>query len=372
VAAEVSDDAVADSVAVARTHDAPVAPASRGWARPVLLWGLPLLVVIIGIAWYGSGGRLASTDNAYLKQDRIDVSPQISGDVREVRLTENAAVQKGQVVLVLDDTLLQVAKLHAEAELASARMEVESLRAAYREKVGEVAVARQTSQYAVRELARQRELAAQKLVPQSALDSTQRSRDLAIGSIGVLELQLNQAKSRLGDPLLPVDQHPAVMTAAADLAKASVDLDHAIVRAPRAGIVSHLPQVGDRVEAGRAAFAIVTQGGVYVEANFKETDLEWVRVGQPVEIEVDTYPHREWRGTVTSIAQATGSEFALLPAQNASGNWVKVVQRVPVRIAIETQPGDPPLRSGASADVSIDTGPHTRFDRWFGSKHRAP
>jgi membrane fusion protein (multidrug efflux system) len=331
------------------------------------MWGLPLLVVVAGVLWYGSGGRYARTDNAYLKQDRIDVSPQISGDVREVRVVENEHVQPGQVIVTLDDTLPQVALMRAEADLANARMDVESLRAAYREKAGEVAVARVASHYAVSELARQRQLAARQLVPQSSLDAAQRSRDVAVGSIAVLELQLNQARSKLGgNPDLPVDEHPSVKAAAASLAKARVDLEHTILKAPQAGVVSHLPQVGDRVEPGRAAFAIVTSGGVYVEANFKETDLEWVRTGEPVSIEVDTYPGRKWQGRVTSIAQATGSEFALLPAQNASGNWVKVVQRVPVRILIEVRPGDPPLRSGASADVSIDTGPHSRFDRWFG------
>ena len=220
------------------------------------------------------------------------------------------------------------------------------------------------------ELARQQELAARKLVPVSTLENATRSRDIAVGSIGILELQLEQANAKLGGSVeLPIDQHPTVRRAAAALEKSHVDLEHSIVRAPRAGIVSHLPQVGDRVEAGRPAFAIVTDGGVYVEANFKETDLEWVRPGERATVEIDTYPGREWNGKVASIAQATGSEFAVLPPQNASGNWVKVVQRVPVRISIEVKADDPPLRSGASANVSIDTGPHTRFDRWFGPRH---
>jgi membrane fusion protein (multidrug efflux system) len=360
----------ADENKVSEALESNRANAGPRWVRPLLLWGLPLVVVAIGVYWYGSGGRYASTDNAYLKQDRIDVAPQISGDVREVRVLENAAVKPGDVVLVLDDTLLQVARMHAEAELAAARMEVESLRAAYREKAGEVAVARQASHYAVSELGRQQELANRKLVPAATLENATRSRDLAIGSIAVLELQLDQARAKLGGTAdRPVDEHPTVRTAAAALEKANVDLEHTIVRAPRAGIVSHLPQTGDRVEAGRAAFAIVTEGGVYVEANFKETDLEWVRPGETATVEIDTYPGREWTGKVTSIAQATGSEFSVLPPQNASGNWVKVVQRVPVRISLEPRVDDPPLRSGASASVSIDTGPHTRFDRWFGSRH---
>jgi membrane fusion protein (multidrug efflux system) len=160
-----------------------------------------------------------------------------------------------------------------------------------------------------------------------------------------------------------------VRAALAERDKALVDLGHAVIASPRAGIASHLPKVGDRVEEGRAAFAVVTDGTVWVEANFEETDLEWVRPGQQARVDLDTYPGRRWAGRVESISQATGAEFALLPAQNASGNWVKVVQRVPVRIAITVAPGDPPLRSGMSATVEIDTGPHRRFDRWFAARH---
>lgn len=340
--------------------------ASR-WVRPLLLWTLPLLVAIAGIAWYGSGGRFASTDNAYLKQERIDVAPQASGEVREVRVAENVAVRPGDVILVLDDRLLQVARLRAQADVQVARVEVAALRAAYREKTGAVEVARQASKYAISELRRQQELAARKLVPVSTLEDATHERDVVLGDIAVLELQQSQALAKLGGrPDAPIDEHPTVIAALAALEKTQVDLEHTVVRATRAGIVSHLPQVGDHVEAGRPAFAIVDDGGVYIEANFKETDLEWVRAGQPATIEIDTYPGREWAGKVLSIAQATGSEFAVLPPQNAAGNWVKVVQRVPVRISIDRQPDDPPLRSGASAAVSIDTGPHTRFDRWFG------
>ena len=157
-------------------------------------------------------------------------------------------------------------------------------------------------------------------------------------------------------------------TAAAELERTKIDLQHTLVSAPQSGIVSHLPKVGSRVDIGRAACAIVSDHGIWVEANFKETDLEWVRPGQPVRIDVDTYAQHRWTGHVESVAQATGAEFSLLPAQNATGNWVKVVQRVPVRIALDLRAEDPPLRDGMSANVEIDTGPHSRFDRWFGAR----
>jgi len=340
---------------------------SRGrWTRALLLWGLPLLIVVVGVYWYGSGGRYVSTDNAFLKQDRVDVAPQLSGDVKEVRVAENAHVEPGEVILVLDDTVLKVAVQRAEAALANARLNVGALRADYREKVGELAVARDTAQYAVREYERQRELAERKLVPLSALDAAHQASATAVGRISVLELQLDQAKAKLGGAAdAQTDQHPDVRAALAELEKARVDLGHTVISAPRAGIASHLPKVGDRVEQGRAAFAIITDGHLWVEANFEETDLEWVRPGQRAKVRIDTYPDHEWMGNIQSIAQATGAEFSLLPAQNASGNWVKVVQRVPVRVAIDVATDGPPLRSGMSATVTIDTGPHRRFDRWL-------
>ena len=340
--------------------------ARGGLARALMLWCVPLVAVVAGVVWYGRGGTVAATDNAYVKQDRIDVTPYVSGDVRDVRAVENAPVAAGDIVLLLDDAPLRVAEREAAAGLANARLSVDATRAEYRAKSGEVALARRSAQYAVREYDRQSELAVRKLVTQTALDESHRVADAATGDIAMLELQLSEVRARLGgNPDIRVDEHPAVMSAAAQLEKAQVDVARAVVRAPRAGIVSHLPQVGDHVVEGKPAFAIVTNGAVWIEANFKETDLGWVRPGQPARVTVDLYPGRRWTGTVQSVAQATGSEFSIIPAQNASGNWVKVVQRIPVRIAMRTSPQDPPLRSGASALVEIDTDAPTRMRRWL-------
>jgi membrane fusion protein, multidrug efflux system len=344
--------------------------AGSPWRRRLLLWVLPLVAAAVAVYLYGSAGRYVSTDNAYLQRDRVDVAPQVSGDVREVLVAENERVQPGQPVLVLDDTLLRIALAAAESRLTTARDEVRSAKVSYREKGGEIAIARRSAEYANLDVRRQEELAERKLTPQSTLDNARRSAELATGGIAVLELQRTQIAARLGGSIdLPVDAYGTVRAAIADLDRARVDLAHTRIAAPQAGVASHLPKVGSRVEAGRAAFAIVSDKSVWVEANFKETDLEWVRPGQPVEIVVDTYPNHAWRGRVESIAQATGAEFSLLPAQNASGNWVKVVQRIAVRIVIEPRPGDPPLRDGMSATVEIDTGKHSRFDRWLGRDH---
>jgi membrane fusion protein (multidrug efflux system) len=346
------------------------AAGDNSWRRRVLLWVVPCMAIAVAAYLYGSSGRYVETNNAYVQRDRIDVIAQVAGEVREVLVPENARVAAGQAVLVLDDTVFRIAVAGAESRLAGARADVAARQASYREKTAEVALARATAQYAVREYGRQQELASRQLVAATTLDSAHRSADLAQGAIEVLELQRGQLLASLdGDASRPIDSYPSVRAVAAEFERARVDLARTRIAAPKAGVASHLPKAGSRVEVGRAAFAIVGDASLWVEANFKETDLEWVRPGEAVGIEVDTYPGRTWRGQVDSIAQATGAEFALLPPQNASGNWVKVVQRIPVRIALERKPGDPPLRGGMSATVNIDTGPHTRFDRWFGRDH---
>ena len=341
----------------------------KPWLRRLVVWGVPLIAVGVGVYLYGSAGRYVSTDNAYLQQDRIDVAAQIAGNVLKVYVNENAHVTAGQPLFQLDDALLKIAVTVAETQLASARSEVASLQAAYREKEGEMAVARRAAEFSTREFKRQLELADKKLVSVSSLDTADRAAQLSTGAIDVLTLQRDQTAARLGGkPNLPLDSYTQVRTAAAELERTKIDLQHTLVSAPQSGIVSHLPKVGSRVDIGRAACAIVSDHGIWVEANFKETDLEWVRPGQPVRIDVDTYAQHRWSGRVESVAQATGAEFSLLPAQNATGNWVKVVQRVPVRIALDLRPQDPPLRDGMSANVEIDAGPHSRFDRWFGAR----
>jgi membrane fusion protein (multidrug efflux system) len=165
-----------------------------------------------------------------------------------------------------------------------------------------------------------------------------------------------------------LEAHPSVRAARAALSATRVDFSHLEVIAPRSGIASRLPQVGDHVTAGRPVLAIVDPTDLWIEANFKETDLEYVRAGQTVQVDFDTYSHRVWQGKVESISQATGAEFAVLPPQNASGNWVKVVQRVTVRVRIERRADDPPLRAGMSATVKIDTGDRPLRERLFGAR----
>jgi membrane fusion protein (multidrug efflux system) len=346
---------------------APKPAPQNGALRILMLWVAPLVVTAAAIYLYGSAGRYVETDNAYIQRDRIDVAAQLAGDVRDVYVRENEQVKAGQPILALDDAIAHIAVRAAESRLATARAEILGAQASYREKSGEMAVARRAAEYAERDTQRQDELAARKLVPAATVDNSHRTADIAKGSIAVLELQRAQLAARLGGrPDAPVDTYPSVQVALAELERSHIDLARTRLYAPADGIASHVPKIGARLDVGRPAVAIVASGRLWIDANFKETDLEWVHPGNPVHIVIDTYPSHTWTGRVESIAGATGSEFALLPAQNASGNWVKVVQRIPVRIAVEQKPDDPPLRDGMSADVQIDTGPHTRFDRWFG------
>ena len=362
---ELPDIIVSGDAFVAESEGA-IGSRSSVWRRRLLLWGLPLVVVSIAVYLYGSAGRYVSTDNAYLKEDRVDVSARISGAVLQVAVGENSHVTIGQPILTIDDSLPRIALAAAEAQLANSRAEVAALKAAYREKQGEMAVAKQAAEYSVRAYKRQQQLADMKLVAASELDIAHRTADIALGAVGVLDLQMAQTIAKLaGNPAMPVDNYPLVRAAIAERDRATVELGHTRMFAPRNGMASHLPKPGSRAEVGRPIYAIVADNSLWVEANLKETELEYVRQGQAVEVTVDTYAHHRWKGRVDSIAQATGAEFSLLPPQNASGNWVKVVQRVPVRVALVPGADDPPLRDGMSASVTVDTGKHTRFDRWF-------
>jgi membrane fusion protein (multidrug efflux system) len=346
--------------------DALPAVKQRPWLRVLLLWVLPVIALGTGYLLYMLHGRYVSTDNAYIQADKTEVAPEVAGTVRQVLVAENDPVTADQPILEISDEQLGIALARAQAQLATARTGVAALQASYREKQSELEVARSSAAFAERELTRQRQLAQARLVAQSRLDEAEHAAELAQGNLKLLGRELSTIAVRLGgQPDAPIDSHPDVMEAKALLDQARLDVERTRVVAPTGGVVSHLPKVGDHVDAGRPAFAIVAASGAWIDANFKETDLEFVRTGMPVRIEVDTYPEHVWQGSVESIAQATGAEFAVLPAQNASGNWVKVVQRIGVRIAIETGPEDPPLRAGMSTDVRIDTGRRSLLPGWL-------
>jgi membrane fusion protein (multidrug efflux system) len=345
-----------------RAAPTPEAPAPtdgerrRRWLRRVLLPLGPALVVLIGGYFYVTGGRYVGTDDAYLEADMVAVSAEVSGPIVEVLVRENQHVEAGQVLFRLDRAPFAIRLAQAEAQLQQAANQVDALKAAYRQKQQELELARRNIAFADQEFQRQSELAQRDFASRAHFDAAQHDLDVAHQQQAMLTQELRGMLADLaGDPEIPIEQHPTWLAAKAERDHAALDLQHAEISAPFAGVASQKPDLGDYVNAGSPVMSIVADQEVWIEANFKETDLTHVRPGQAATVEIDTYPDREWPATVESIAQATGSQFSVLPAQNATGNWVKVVQRIPVRIALDTSADDPPLRAGMSVLVEVDT-----------------
>lgn len=348
-------------------HDKPLPiaaarPRNRRLKRLVLLVVVPLIAALVVLVIYLKGGRYVETDNAYVKADKVPVSAEVSGAVKEVLVQENQSVAAGQVLFRLDPASFQVAVAKAEAKLAQARTDLAALKASYREKQGEIALARTRYAFALKEQRRQADLAAKHFISPSRLDDARQTADLDAQQIATLEQDLKRIAETLGGSAdLPIERHPAYLAALAELQQARLDQTHAEVRAPLPGVVSKPPKPGQYVTAGSTALALVASGNLWIEANFTETDLTHVSPGQAVSIHIDTYPDVEWRGVVESLSPATGAEFSVIPAQNATGNWVKIAQRVPLRIRLDTRPGQPQLRAGLSSSVEIDTGHRRRL-----------
>ncbi|HEY0721213.1 MAG TPA: HlyD family secretion protein [Gammaproteobacteria bacterium] len=337
-------------------------PPSRKRRRRVLLIGVPFAVLCVSALVYLLGGRYVETENAYVKADKIPVSVEVSGTVRDVLVRENQSVGAGEVLFRLDPEPFEVAVAKAEAKLAQARTEIAALKASYREKQAQITLARTRASYAKSEQQRQTELVANQFVTASHLDEAQQNADLATQQIITQQQDLRRIAESLGGSAdLPVEQHPSYLLAQAELQQARLNLAHAEVRAALPGIVSKPPKPGQYIATGTTALALVVNNSLWIEANFPETELTYVQPGQPVTIHVDTYPDFRWQGRVESVSPATGAEFSLIPAQNATGNWVKIAQRVPVRIKLEHATDAPQLLAGLSTTVEIDTGHRRRL-----------
>src|SRR5262245_13009701 len=324
--------------------------------RRVLMLAGPVIVVAVAAAVYLSGGRYVETNNAYLQSDKVAVSAEVPGPVSQVLVQQNAPVDAGQVLFRIDDRPYRVAVQRAQAQLAKARTDVAATEASYREADAKLASAKTSLSFAEREFERQKELAEKKFISQASLDTARKALDLARQQVTAASQDLQRIAASLGgQPGLPVDQNPSVREAQSALAQAELDLSRTDVRAPFAGLASAPPKLGQYLNPGAAAMAVVADARVWVEANFNETDLTYMAPGQRATVKVDTYPGREWHGTVESVSPATGAQFSVLPPQNATGNWVKIVQRIPVRVALQSGPQDPQLIAGMSARVEIDT-----------------
>jgi len=339
-----------------------VAPASRSLRR---VFGVALLSIIgplaatfVGLYIYSVGGRFVSTDNAYIKSEKIAVSADVSGRVVAVAIRENQRVEKDALLFRIDPEPFKITLQKADAQLMTAAQDIEALRAAHRQRLAELTLAEGDVHFYKRQYDRQQKLNTRGFASTTNLDTASRNLRNARDKLGTIRQDIAQASAKLGgDPDIPTAAHPAVREAQAARDQAALDLRRTEVRAATSGIITNFElQSGEYIRAGDVVFSLVGDAEVWVQANYKETDLTHVHVGQPASVRVDTYPGVKFTALVTSISPATGAEFALLPPQNATGNWVKVVQRLPVRLQFKNSGKGHPLRAGMSVVVEIDTG----------------
>ncbi|HEX6001798.1 MAG TPA: HlyD family secretion protein [Hyphomicrobiaceae bacterium] len=342
--------------------------------RKLLMIGVPVLVAVASFyLWYG-GGRYVSTDNAYIHAPKLMVSSDVSGLVTDVLVHEGQTVRKGDVLFHIDPEQFEIAVDNAKAQLAQIALNLDSMKQDYQRMLSDAAAQAAQVELAQRTFDRADDLSRKGIASAQALDQARAALDAARKQQQSLREQAKVLLAKMGgDPDFSVTSHPSYLQAKAQLDEMQRQLEHSVIRAPMNGVVTQVDQLQPGVYlvaqtaalTNTGALGLVSTDKAWIDANFKETDLTWVKPGDEVDISIDSYPGRTWKGRVKAIAPASGAEFSVLPAQNASGNWVKVVQRIPVRITVERHDGDPPLRAGMSTYVTIDTKHHrTLADLW--------
>ena len=343
-------------------EEALTAPAPRnraGLSRFMLLVVLPAVAVVLGTMWWLSGGRYISTDNAYVGADKSLITPQVTGPIVAVHVREGQRVEAGAPLFDLDSAPYQTALTLAQGRVAAAKVEFVNLQASYASNEDQIRMGEEAVQLRQKDYDRKSNL--QRTGAGTAADvDTSRASLLMYQQILAFTRYMQQTTTvKLGGgPEATIDAFPDYIQAKAGLDDAERNLARTHIVAPISGVATQVDQIelGRVAPAGQAVFAIVEDRGLWVDANPKESDLTYVHAGQPASVTIDTFPGREFKGRVCSIAPGTGSQFSILPAQNASGNWVKVVQRVPLRFCFDADENTIGLRAGMSANVSIDTG----------------
>ncbi|HEX3913380.1 MAG TPA: HlyD family secretion protein [Steroidobacteraceae bacterium] len=327
-----------------------------------LRWPLMILapvVVIAGILYfYITGGRYQSTDDAYTRAATVSISANVAGRVVEVDVRDNELVQRGATLFKLDDAPFRIAVNDATARLASTRLQVESLKSTYRQRQVELRAARDTQHFAQTQFDRQSRLVASGISSRTQFDQASHALDAARQDVANVQQQIGVALANLGgNPDIAPERHPLVEEAQAALDRAQLNLSYTVVKAPIDGVVTRVEQLqtGDYIAASAAVFALVATHDTWIEANFKEVQLAHMRPGQTATVRIDRFPGRKFSAQVVSLSPGTGSQFSLLPPENATGNWVKVVQRVPVRLHLTGVDPGFLLQAGLSADVKVDT-----------------
>lgn len=361
----------AKSAPEAKSATASVAPAPRGGRkrlRTILLVVLPVIALIGGGIFYMMGGRYIETDNAYVGAQKVLITPEISGKVVHVAVREGQHVKPGDELFALDKAPYELKLNAAKGKLAAARSAYDKLITSYKSLNDLLTLGQKNVDLKQRDYDRKVKLAQSQAGSQADVDTS---------AGGLVTAKLEQEFTRqqrdttlnqlLGNPNLPVEQFPAYAEAKAAVDTAERDLTHTVVRAPISGTATQVDniQLGRFVPAGTPVFSVVDDQQPWVDANPKETEITYLRVGQKATLDVDSFPDHTFTGTVTSVSPGTGAQFSILPPQNASGNWVKVVQRVPVRITFAKDEATRLLRAGMSVNVSIDTH-HSRWPSWLG------
>lgn len=333
--------------------------------RPLML-ALPIVLALFGTGYYLAEEPYVSTDNAFVRAAKVSVNARVAGQAVEVAVRDNQRVRQGQVLFRIDPEPYQMAVDQAEARLVSTRLQIEALKASYRQQQAELQSAQDSAAFNEREFDRKKTLAASDFTPKAAFDRADTDLKVARQRIVSIEQQIASTVVALaGDPDIEIDRHPTVRAAKSQLDRARLDLSYSVVRAPDDGIVTKVDnlQVGDFVNPGAAVFTLLSSREIWIEANFRETGLTHMRPGQDATIDVDVYPGRTFKAHVVSMSPGTGSDFAVLPPENATGNWVKVVQRLPVRLELDEADPNRPLFSGISVTARVDT--HHRSS-WLG------
>ena len=330
----------------------------RRFGRVLFLALGPFVVATAGGVWYATSGRIVSTENAYIQAEHILVTPAVDGMVAKVFVHDNQEVERDHPLFQVDPMPFRLEMEKAAAELDAIRYEIGSYRAAHRQAEAELRSARKEASFLEKEYERRAKLGGGKALAKVELDRFRHEWQLAKERIPELEEKVRLMLANLGGNRdLAAEDHPRFRLVDAERAKVALDLERATVRAAASGRIANLDlQAGEYVKEGAPVFSLIADVAPWIEANLKETQLTHVREGQSVTISVDAYPDERWQGTVSGVSAGTGAVFSLLPAQNATGNWVKVVQRIPVRIAIFPRPDAPDLRAGMSATVEIDSG----------------
>lgn len=328
----------------------------RAWLRPALMISVPLALLAAGGIYYVANDHYVSTDNAYVQQNKVSVAAEVTGKIVEVLVRENQPVKAGQILFRIDPAPYRIAAAQADASIAQAQVRVTTLEADYQSQGVGIAKAREAVDFYTREYQRQSALMQSGFTTKARLQEAEHALANARNQLAAAEADAQKSRAALTTGAAAPGINPQVLAGQVQKQKALLDLSRTIVRAPVDGIVSQADrlQIGQTMVTGLPALTIVSRTGSWVEANFKETDLNHMKVGQSAVLSFDAYPSMEVKGHVASIGAGTGSEFSVLPAQNANGNWVKVTQRVPVRIAIDGNPARP-LIAGLSTHVRIDT-----------------